>query len=229
MNHRFAIFPAGAAESVEQANELVCAMSARIEGKPPTGVRGLLDALDDIMGSYAAVRPADASGAVIATGHPEDGLLRYLLQSAAVRGLAVYDIEFFRLFDPRGRVDVDVDLGGVAALPYVTPALLRDLVLRPTWPSPESPFLILEREDQHHIQAFLNDDATYQFEYRDGGPDAHFRFFTADCGLVADVMWAWATEDPSWRTAVPWSRVVLDDEFDSDGVSTSTSRRSTRR
>ncbi|MBX7430633.1 hypothetical protein JDV09_00695 [Mycobacterium sp. Y57] len=212
MNHRFAIFPAGAADSVEQANDLVCAMATGIEGQPHKAVRELFDELDDILGRYLAVRPADARGAVIATDRPEDGLLRYLLQSAAARGLAVYDIELFRLYDPRGRVDVEVELCGLALLPYVTPTLLRDLVLRPTWPAPENPFLILARGEHDHIQAYRDPNGTYQFEYRDGGPDAHFQFFTADCGLVADVMWAWVNDDPSWRTAVRWSPLVLDDD-----------------
>lgn len=204
MNYRFAIFPAGTAESVEQANDLVCAMAANIQGAPQNALRELLDELDELTVDCLVVRPADASGAVIAAGQPEDGLLCYLLQSAAVRGLAVYDIELFRLYDPRGRVDIDVDLCGTAALPYVTPTLLRDLVLRPTWPSPDNPFLILARAEQHHIQTYRDTDGSYQLEYREGGPDAHFRFVTEEPGLVADVMWAWVSEDPSWRTAVQW-------------------------
>ena len=37
------------------------------------------------------------------------------------------------------------------------------------------------------------DDGTYALEYRDGGPDAHFKYRTTDIGLVADVMWGWVT------------------------------------
>src|SRR3954466_13332341 len=146
MSHRFAVFPAGAVNSVEEANDLVCAMCAGSVGEPPSAIRELVDALPDSGEVLCLVeRSADSRGVIIATEQPEDGLLRYLLLETMDRGLAVYDIELFRLYDPRGRVDVDVELPGDVTLPYLTPALLRDLALRPTWPLPEQPYFTVAR------------------------------------------------------------------------------------
>ena len=97
---------------------------------------------------------ADSRGVIIATEQPEDGLLRYLLLATMDRDLAVYDIDLFRLYDPRGRIDVDVCLPGDVTLPYLTPALLRDLVLRPTWPLPECPFFVVARGVHEFIQTY---------------------------------------------------------------------------
>jgi hypothetical protein len=212
-NHRFAIFPAASVATIDQANELIHAMGAHSDGEPPTAIGELLDELDENAEStFSLTRPADSQGVIIATHRPQDGPLRYLLMSTMVSGLAVYDIELFRLYDPSGRVDVDVSFAGDLTLPYLTPALLRDFVMRPTWPEPEYPYFIVSRGDGAFIQTFRYEDGKYQLEHRDGGPDAHFAFSTADSGLVADVMWAWATEDASWRTAVPWHQLELEDE-----------------
>jgi hypothetical protein len=217
-SHRFAIIPAGSADSVDQANDLIHAMGAGSDGEPPAAIRELLDELSDsVAGSFVIARPADRRGVIVATHRPEDGLLRFLLQSTMVRGLAVYDIELFRLYDPRGRVDVDVSLTGDITLPYLTPALLRDLVLRPTWPDPEHPYFIVTRGDEKYVQTYREEDGTYQLEHRDGGPDTHFAIRTPDSGLVADVMWAWTTHDSSWRTAVPWNQLELEDEDEDNG------------
>jgi hypothetical protein len=217
MSHRFAVFPAGAVNSVEEANDLVCAMCAGSVGEPPSAVRELVDALPDSGQLLCMVeRSADSRGVIIATEQPEDGLLRHLLLETMDRGLAVYDLELFRLYDPRGRVDVDVELPGDVTLPYLTPALLRDLALRPTWPLPEQPYFTVARGEHEHVQTYRNGDGTYALEYRDGGPDAHFEYRTADIGLVADVMWGWVTRDSRWRTAVAWTRLEIEDPDDQD-------------
>ncbi|MCQ4208767.1 hypothetical protein [Streptomyces longispororuber] len=70
----------------------------------------------------------------------------------------------------------------------------------------------LDREpvDQHYIQVALNDDLSYQVEYRDGGPDRHFQAHVPCDGSpfavepVADVVAAWARDRPGWRDALPW-------------------------
>jgi hypothetical protein len=112
-----------------------------------------------------------------------------------------------------------VSLPGDLTLPYLTPALLRDLVQRPTWPDPENPYFIVTRGDQEFIQTYRDEDGKYQLEHQDGGPDAQFAFRTPDTGLVADVMWAWTTHDSRWRTAVPWNRLELADEDNDDEAS----------
>ncbi|SCF72783.1 hypothetical protein [Streptomyces sp. Ncost-T10-10d] len=71
--------------------------------------------------------------------------------------------------------------------------------------------LDLEPADQHYMQVHLNDDLSYQLEYREGGPDKHFQacFDTRDQGPfavepVAEVLRDWAFGRSSWRQALPW-------------------------
>jgi hypothetical protein len=207
MSHRFAIFPAGAVNSVEEANDLVDAIAAGDDGIWPSEVQSLVDALPDSAEmACLAEHSADSRGVIITTTNPEDGPLRYLLRLTMASGLAVYDIELFRLYDPRGCVEIGVSLGGDDVLPYLTPALLRDLVLRPTWPSPDAPFVIVERRDQEYVQVYREEDGTYQIEYREGGPETHCWCRITDSALIADVMWAWTSQDARWRTAVAWSQ-----------------------
>ncbi|MFF8288901.1 hypothetical protein ACF068_06645 [Streptomyces sp. NPDC016309] len=71
----------------------------------------------------------------------------------------------------------------------------------------------LDREpaDQHYIQVGLNDDLSYQVEFRDGGPDSHFQArVPRDHGVfslepVAKVVQDWAFGRPGWREALPWT------------------------
>lgn len=217
MAHRFAVVPAGAVSSVEEANALVCSMCAGAAGKPASGLHELVDALPDGgLAGFSVDRPADSLGVIISTEHPENGPLRYLLSETKDRDLAVYDIELFRLYDPRGRVDIDVTLSGDVTLPYLTRALLQDIVIRPSWPSPAEPFVVMSRSDDEFIQVWRESDGTYQVEHRDGGPDAHFEFRTADVGLVVDITWRWVSRDPGWRTGVAWSRLDVAEPDDQD-------------
>lgn len=212
LNHRFAVFPAGSITSVEQANDVICAMSAGSLGEPSVAMREVLLEMPGAEDDVKVIRPADRRGFIIATTRPEDGLLENLLRCTMSRGLTVYDVELFRLYDPSERVDIAVELSGGLTLPYLTRALLRDLVIRPTWPDRDSPFVIIDSGDQVYIQTYRNSDGTYRLECRDRGPDAHFAFDTADIGLVVDVMWAWTIDDPYWRAAVVWMPLELDEE-----------------
>ncbi|WP_142392578.1 hypothetical protein [Mycobacterium sp. 3519A] len=217
MSHRFAVFPAGAADSIEAANNLVAAMCAESVGEPPSTVAELVEALTECGEEVCWVeRPADSRGVFVETRQPEDGLLNYLLLETKDRGLAVYDLELFRLYDPRGRVDIDVVLQGDVALPYLTPTLLRDLVLRPTWPRPDDSFFIVERGEEQYVQVYREADGSYTLEHRDGGADAHFKYRLTDVSLVADVMWAWVTDDSRWRTAVAWTPLQIAETDDQD-------------
>ncbi|GHF77831.1 hypothetical protein [Streptomyces griseosporeus] len=76
-------------------------------------------------------------------------------------------------------------------------------------------YVILERCDleprgQHYMQAYLNDDMSYQVEYRAGGPDQHYQTHISTPHEldrpkpVADLMMDWAHDRPGWREAVPW-------------------------
>ncbi|GAA4585958.1 hypothetical protein GCM10023194_30390 [Planotetraspora phitsanulokensis] len=90
--------------------------------------------------------------------------------------------------------------------------LLADMSL--TWRFVIVRRLDLEPADQHYMQVYLNDDLSYQVEYREGGPDTHFQawvpreheLFAVE--PVAKVLQAWAYRRPGWREAlawVPWS------------------------
>nr|WSS61938.1 hypothetical protein OG284_12190 [Streptomyces sp. NBC_01177] len=87
--------------------------------------------------------------------------------------------------------------------------LLADMSL--TWR-----FVVVERLDlqpagQHYMQVHLNDDLSYQVEYREGGPDRHFQAHVPTdhspfcVEPVADVLTAWAFGRPGWRDAFTWS------------------------
>jgi hypothetical protein len=87
--------------------------------------------------------------------------------------------------------------------------LLADMSL--TWR-----FVVVERLDleptgQHYMQVYLNDDLSYQVEYRDGGPDKHFQAHVPRTHEafavepVAELLQDWANSRPGWREALPWA------------------------
>ncbi|MEU7876452.1 hypothetical protein [Dactylosporangium sp. NPDC049140] len=76
-------------------------------------------------------------------------------------------------------------------------------------------FLIVSRLDrepagQHYMQAYINDDWSYQVEYRDGGADRHFEAYVPPQNElvgpepVARVLAAYAADRPGWRNALDW-------------------------
>lgn len=78
------------------------------------------------------------------------------------------------------------------------------------------PFVIVERTDgepvdQHFMQVHLNDDFSYQVEYREGGDHLHFEAHVPWQGdivgpePVAKVLGDWMRGGDSWRTALPWT------------------------
>ncbi|MFF9341548.1 hypothetical protein ACF1CG_17630 [Streptomyces sp. NPDC014773] len=78
-------------------------------------------------------------------------------------------------------------------------------------------FVILDRLDlapvgQHYIQAYLNDDLSYQVEYRAGSADKHYQAHVPRLhdvfgpeALTAKVMMDWAHDRQGWREALPWT------------------------
>jgi hypothetical protein len=206
----FALIPAAGADSVAEAEVLIRKMREIREGQP---IPGLADLLDGLSADYGSVISVDgevtANGAFISVEEPELGPLNDILMATKDCSIAVFDIALSRLYNPRGSVDIEVVLGGDCTLPYLTAQLLDDLVRRPTWPDPDSPFLIVARDGEDFIQTYLQDDGYYDLEYRDGSFEKHYDFYTPDAGLVSDVMWAWTAQDSRWRTAVPWTRMEL--------------------
>lgn len=86
--------------------------------------------------------------------------------------------------------------------------LLADMNMR-------SRFVIVERLSvkplgQHYMQVYLNDDLSYQVEYREGGPDHHFQAQiqaqpeVVGVRPVARILQDWAVSGTVWRTALPW-------------------------
>ncbi|MDF6042257.1 hypothetical protein LRD69_08780 [Streptomyces sp. JH14] len=86
--------------------------------------------------------------------------------------------------------------------------LLADMSL--TWRFVIVKRLDLEPAGQHYMQVYLNDDLSYQVEYREGGPDKHFqatvprRHEVFAVEPVAEVLQDWAYGRPRWREALPW-------------------------
>lgn len=215
---RLAVIAAGAASSAGEADTLVTAMRRAPSGQPPAAVTEVLGALEGSDAGFFTVGCwPDHRGALLSVEFPEIGVLSALLMLARDHGLAVYDIALKRLYDPTGSDDVDVEVvaGGVR-LPFLTRELLSQLVAEPTWPEPEAPFVIVDRADQDFIQVWCHDDGTYQLEYREGGPESHFRSCIADRGVVIDAMWAWTIQDQRWHTAVDW--MFVDVEAEARGV-----------
>lgn len=213
MNYLFALIPAGSVDSTAKAIEVAGEIGSGPRSEVPESVCAVLA---ELAASEAAVfsvggRPADASGALIATHDPELGALQELLSLTKDRGIAVYDAAFQRLYDPRESLAVEVILPGEVRLPYLSRQLLKSLLDQPYWPYPEWPYFILTRAEQIFIQAYRHEDGTFQLEHRDGGPGAHFEFQTRDQTVVAELMWAWATADPAWRNTVEWSVLDLTD------------------
>jgi hypothetical protein len=71
--------------------------------------------------------------------------------------------------------------------------------------------LDLEPEGQHFMQVYLNDDFSYQVEYREGSEDRHFQAHVPrqpeviGCEPVARVLQDWAFDRAGWREALPWT------------------------
>lgn len=86
--------------------------------------------------------------------------------------------------------------------------LLADMSL--TWRYVVVVRLDLEPADQHYMQVHLNDDLSYQLEYREGGPERHFQAWAPrghelfGVEPVARVLQDWACGRPGWREALPW-------------------------
>ena len=95
-----------------------------------------------------------------------------------------------------------------------------------------APFVIVDRLDDqepgdHYIQVHLDERVDpklgrgYIVEFRDGGPEAHFRATVSDDApwdsafspafdTVVNVIQGWAFQREGWRTALTWERLEFD-------------------
>ncbi|MFG2141331.1 DUF6891 domain-containing protein [Streptomyces sp. NPDC048650] len=73
-------------------------------------------------------------------------------------------------------------------------------------------FAVVERipaDDQRFVQVWRDGDGPFTVEYREGGPQAHFRAESTDADQVAAVFLDWARGGESWRTALGWQPLDL--------------------
>jgi len=217
MSSSFLLVPAASADSVAELRVTIQRMGKIPGGEPAAELAGMLDDLAGVCGDALRIdRRASAHGALVTLHRSEPGLLTALFAATRDRSIAAYDRGLSRLYNPRGSVATSVLLAGEVLIPYMNSQLLEDIVRMPVWPDPESPFFVVEREEgqsgdgDYYVQTYRNDDGSYDLEYRDGSFERHFGFETFDPLLVTDVIWAWITQDPHWRTAIPWARVKFD-------------------
>jgi hypothetical protein len=52
-------------------------------------------------------------------------------------------------------------------------------------------------------------DGQFAVEYRDGGPERHFRHVTASLGVVKSVFLGFAGSDDGWYDRLTWQRALL--------------------
>lgn len=164
---------------------------------------------NDEESGFLSIAPldGDARGAVVPTWALSAATNRAsMLALTRDHGLGLYDPQRDRLYDPRGHIDVVVQLGEGHEVPYLSPGLLTELF---DHPHPENPWLVIERREQHFIQSFFPPDRPVAVEYRSGGPDQHYQAFTADRELAQRVLWQWATDHDEWGSALHWKPVDL--------------------
>ncbi|WP_147403850.1 hypothetical protein [Nocardia panacis] len=193
--HEFALLPAdidGALEALEIYSRL-----RTDPGRPDPALRALSIDLDPAYGLTAG-----AGGAILhARGHDRAHHLLAALNLTKDRDLAVLDIATGCLYNPRERVEVEVTMPD-HTLPYLTPALLADLITAAA--DPNDPDLTLTRAGDR-IRAHRH-EYVYQLETRTGTECS--RVYTVLPVVVREVLWAWACEDPDWKTAVGWRKVA---------------------
>ena len=74
-------------------------------------------------------------------------------------------------------------------------------------------FLIVERADdpQQFVQVaeVANDDGIWRLtvEYRDGGPEAHYRSHDVTPLVIQRIISDWAARRPGWRDHVGWQKL----------------------
>ena len=170
MTYDFFVFPADRAADLEQAESLyetTRETGPTTPGSPlarfmveVTGVAGLLT---------EPVAGHDAAAYVCTSWTDPMAQLRSVADVARRHGLSVLDVQLRTLYDPRGSLDVALEVEGGPRLPYLTRPLLRDVVAHVA-------------EGRYPCLGLVRDDRVVTV--RTGQPD-----------LDADALWAWATDD----------------------------------
>ncbi|MFI1460810.1 hypothetical protein [Nocardia carnea] len=204
MSSLFAVLPAAALDSAEQAYERYLSLVEAPEPSPPERAVGVVCTLIHRSGTGLRVhRRPDARGALLeATVRDRFDCLRALLALTADRDLAVLDVATRRLYNPRGATRIQVTTGNIT-LPYLTESILDEILETP--PDPRDPTLQVTRAPMCHIRARRLPDEIFELEHRD--LDAFFQLFTDNAPLVRKTIWAWAIRDPWWQQAIAWQPV----------------------
>jgi len=114
VDFRFAVIPAGSADSARAA-EINETMRRAVNRDPHGALSEVLGALDGSpVGHYMLQCHNTSRGALLSVDRPETGLLEALLLLARDHGLALYDIDLNRIYDPAGGASVEVLHPGLA-------------------------------------------------------------------------------------------------------------------
>ncbi|WP_040789037.1 hypothetical protein [Nocardia paucivorans] len=202
MSFLFAVLPAAATDSAEQAYEQYVAMERAPEPTAPLPVVGVVYALIDRADAGLSVhRPPDGRGLLLrATVDDRIACLSALLTLTGERDLAVFDVTARRLYSPRRRARMPITVGEIT-LPYLTEELLRELL-----DNPSTPTLTVTRAPMCHIGTRRLPEGVHELEHR--RIDDFYRLLTDNTELVHKTIWAWATDDPWWQQAIAWQPVT---------------------
>lgn len=94
-----------------------------------------------------------------------------LLDMTKDRGLALVDLQHRQVFDPRGHIDIEVSIANGTKLPYLTEAIIRDVMADQDY---YGDYIVVERSDHTYVQCLYGRGEECQVEYRAGRPDQHF-------------------------------------------------------
>lgn len=211
MSYDFFVFPAEAADDVEEARTVY--ETARERGPLTAGgpMARFLDALNagspstsDDRFLVAEVRGHDGAAYVCTSWDDPMGNLSKVAGLARPHGLSVYDVQLHALYDPRGGVDVALTTEAGPRLPYLSRTVLHEVVShlldrRYQW-------LEARRGDGSRLLVHRDGDA-FGVELRDGALEQPGGAGTADASVVEELVWSWAVGDDRWRTLLDLHRI----------------------
>jgi hypothetical protein len=197
----FAVMPADF-DTVDEALHACDVMNRDPGGDPPAEVVEFIEELDriDAIGEdsgFLSMWPVDSSalGAILCTRWPQwDRTIYTLLELTKDRGLAMVDLQRLQVFDPRGRVDIQVTIANGTRLPYLTEQIVYDVMADQDY---YGDHIVAERAQDTYVQSLYRHGADCQVEYRAGGPDRHFQTLTTDRSLVPRLIAAWLQDGPA--------------------------------
>jgi hypothetical protein len=214
MSYDFFVFPAERAEGLEEALAVYERTAERGTLHPDSAVARFVTELNTEVpvqseGGFLSVRvDGTDEGSYVCTSWDDPmGNLRRVAGLARPHELAVLDVQLGALYDPRRSLDVALQTEAGPQLPYVTRAVLSQ-VLRDIQDG-RYHWVNLARDGEHYAQTFHDDDGTWAVEHREGGPDQHFAARTPDATLVDDLLWSWARDDGRWRALLEFSPIEL--------------------